>query len=138
EVEAIPEHVSVVAAMVRAALASPTIQEAARSRHHKELYVAAPVGDRLLEGFVDLLIETPEGLVIVDYKTDSVRDEAEIDAQLAHHQLQGAAYAVALQSSTGRPVVDCRFVFCRSSGAIERSVPDLRAQMERVAAALAA
>ena len=44
-----------------------------RSRaSHKELYVAAPVGDRVIEGYVDLLVETPDGLVIVDYKTDTV------------------------------------------------------------------
>jgi hypothetical protein len=34
-------------------------------------------------------------------------------------------------------VVDCRFVFCRASGAIERSVADLDAAKARVRAVLA-
>ena len=38
--------------------------------HWRELFVAAMVGDRVLEGYIDLLVRTPEGLVIVDYKTD--------------------------------------------------------------------
>jgi ATP-dependent exoDNAse (exonuclease V) beta subunit len=134
EIESIPESVEHVTRMVRSALESDAVQLAITRPHHKELYVAAPVGQRLIEGYVDLLIETPEGLVIVDYKTDGVRSDAELDEKLAGYELQGAAYALALQEVTGRPVVDCRFVFCRPSGAIERSVPNLRDAVERARA----
>jgi ATP-dependent helicase/nuclease subunit A len=92
----------------------------------------------LIEGYVDLLIETDDGLVVVDYKTDEVRSEADVDAKLAGYELQGAAYAVALEASTGLRVVECRFVFCRPSGAIERSVADLAQAMQRVRAHLRA
>ena len=34
----------------------------------------------LVEGFIDLLIDTPDGLVVVDYKTDQVPSDAELDA----------------------------------------------------------
>jgi ATP-dependent helicase/nuclease subunit A len=132
DLEAVPEHAAMIAAMAHSALASDAVQLAAKAVSHKEIYVAAPVGDRVIEGYIDLLIETPEGLVIVDYKTDTVASEADVDAKLATYELQGAAYAVALEESTGMAVLDCRFVFCRRSGAIERRVADLDSAKERV------
>jgi ATP-dependent helicase/nuclease subunit A len=130
--EAIPEHAGLVAAMVRSALASAAVREAADAVHHKEIYVAAPVGGRVVEGYVDLLIEGPGGLVIVDYKTDTVRSEGELDEKLSTYEVQGAAYAVAIEEATGLQVVDCRFVFCRPGGAVERSVTDLEQVKQRV------
>ena len=132
ELEAVPEHADLIAAMARSALASDAVHLAAKAVSHREIYVGAPVGDRVIEGYIDLLVETPDGLVIVDYKTDTVASEADVDAKLAAYELQGAAYAVALEVSTGMPVVDCRFVFCRPSGAIERRVADLAAAKDRV------
>ena len=141
-IESIPGHEGVVALLARSALASGAVQLAidAAGRgathypvaHYKELFVAAPVGDRVIEGYVDLLIDTPEGLIVVDYKTDSARTEAEIDAKLASYELQGASYAVALETVTGRTVIDCLFVFCNTRGAIERSVADLDGLKARV------
>jgi ATP-dependent helicase/nuclease subunit A len=85
-----------------------------------------------------LLVQTPDGLVIIDWKTDSASSPKEIDAKLAAYELQGATYAVALEESTGMDVVECRFVFCKAHGAIERSVVDLTAAKQRVRDALAA
>ena len=95
-----------------------------------------PVGDRVIEGYVDLLVETPDGLVVVDYKTDSARTEAEIDAKLAAYELQGAAYAVALEMAPGRRSSSA--ASCSADRrAVERSVADLPAAMARVRATLA-
>ncbi len=137
ELEAIPEHHDTVAAMVRSALRSHAVTLAARWPHHKELYVAAPVGDHLVEGYVDLLVETAEGLVVVDYKTDTVRSDADVDRKLDSYELQAATYAEALEIATGLPVIECRFVFCRPSGAIERAVRDLPGARGRVRDVLA-
>ena len=63
-------HGDAVAAMVGAALISPTVAAAATHRHWRELFVAVPVGDGVLEGYVDLVVEDEDGLVVVDYKTD--------------------------------------------------------------------
>jgi len=41
-----------------------------------------PEGDRVLEGFINLLYEDGEGVAIVDYKTDSWRDASELDAKV--------------------------------------------------------
>jgi ATP-dependent helicase/nuclease subunit A len=137
EIEAVPELAEQIAAAVRSALASDAVDLARRHPHHKEMFVAAPVGASAVEGYIDLLIDTPDGLVIVDYKTDTVLKTDDIDAKLARYGLQGATYAVALEAATGQRVVDCRFVFCRASGAIERSVDDLPAAMDEVRARLA-
>ncbi|HVE45686.1 MAG TPA: UvrD-helicase domain-containing protein [Acidimicrobiales bacterium] len=127
-----------IAAMARAALESSTVQEAAAHRNWRELYVAAPIGSITLEGFVDLLYETSDGLVVVDYKTDAVTTEAEMAGAVARHRLQGAAYAVALEEALGRPVKACRFVFVCGGVAREREIEDLLAAMAEVRAILAA
>ena len=132
DLEAISEHADTVEGLVRSALASESVELAARHGAHREIYVAAPLGDVVVEGYVDLLVTAPEGLIIVDYKTDTASTTAAIDAKVAAYELQGAAYAVALEASTGRTVVECRFVFCNALGAIERSVTDLEAAKDRV------
>ncbi len=136
DLETIPELANTVAALVRSGLASDSIALAIAHPHHRELFVAAPVGSRGIEGYVDLLIEGPDGLIVVDYKTDSARSEAEVDAKLAGYALQGASYAVALEQATGMPVVDCRFVFLRTAGAIERSVENLEGAKAQVRSTL--
>lgn len=138
ELHAIPDTVDLVLALVTSALESDAVGLARSNRSYRELYVAAPLGDVMIEGYIDLLVETPEGLVIVDYKTDSASSQREIDEKLAAYELQGAAYAVALEESTGVDVVECRFVFCKAKGAIERSVVDLADAKRRVRDAVAA
>ena len=54
---------------------------------------ARPIGDRLLEGYVDLLYRADDGLVVVDYKTSATADPAELDRRVEGYRLQGAAYA---------------------------------------------
>ncbi len=119
-------------AMARAALASTSVQEAVGHLNWRELYVAAPVGSITLEGFVDLLYETSDGLVVVDYKTDAVTTEADITGAVARHRLQGAAYALALETALGRPVNACRFLFLSGGMAREREIEDLGEAMADV------
>ena len=123
--EGVGDSAAEVERLARAALASPSVRAAVAGRHWRELYVAAPVGAVTVEGFVDLLYETADGLVVVDYKTDAVRADAEIDAAVARYRLQAAAYALALETSLGRPVAGCRFVFVSGGHARERAVDDL-------------
>jgi ATP-dependent exoDNAse (exonuclease V) beta subunit len=125
-------HEVTIARLAAAALASPTVREAAGVRHWRELFVAVPLGDRLLEGYVDLLYERSDGLVVVDYKTDAWADEAELEAKLNRYRLQGASYATAVQRVTGRPVTTCRFLFLSEQGAVARDVPDLAVAVQEV------
>jgi ATP-dependent exoDNAse (exonuclease V) beta subunit len=125
EREGIAERAAEVAALVRVALRAPSLDLARSNRHWRELYVSAPVGGALVEGFIDLCIELQDGLVIVDYKTDPVSGEHEIAAKLDRYRIQGAAYALALETIMGREVAGCRFVFIGPDEVIERSLPDL-------------
>ena len=133
--ESVPEHIETIAASVRSALQAPIVASCSTARHWKELFVAAPVGGVTIEGYVDLLVETPEGLVVVDYKTDSVRNVAEVDAKLDRYSLQGAAYAAAVEAATGLTVVDVQFVFARPDGPVVRSVDDLVVRRQQVISA---
>ena len=138
--EGVIGHEAQIAALARAALASDTLHQAVASEHRREMYVAAPVGDILLEGYVDLTYRSrdPDGLVVVDYKTDAWRDDAELDEKLARYRLQGAAYAVALETATGLPVVGCVFLFLTPDRAVARPIQDLAAATAAVRARLGA
>ncbi len=125
EREGIAELGSEVARYVNMALTAPVLDLARRYRHWRELYVAAPLGDALIEGYIDLCIEGDDGLIVVDYKTDLVTSEADIDAKLETYRIQGAVYAVALEHLTGRPVAECRFVFIGPTGVVERALSGL-------------
>jgi ATP-dependent helicase/nuclease subunit A len=120
--------------LARAALGSHAVRDAVASgRYWRELYVSSLVGDTLVEGFIDLLYESPDGLIVVDYKTDSVRSAADVDAAATRYRLQGATYAAALEKMLGRPVAAVRFVFTSGAVAVERDVDDLPGAMAEVA-----
>jgi ATP-dependent exoDNAse (exonuclease V) beta subunit len=129
--EGIPGREEEIALLVRNARQSKAVRAAlASKRYWREVYVAAEVGGGTVEGFIDLLYESPEGLVVVDYKTDEVPGAAAIEAAMGRYSLQGAAYAVALEAALGRPVARCTFVFVRPRG--EHDIPDLPAAMRQV------
>ncbi len=115
----------VVATAVTQVLAAPTVQAAlAASRHWRELEIDIPVGPAIIHGVIDLLAELDGELVLVDYKTDRVAPAA-LDARVATYAPQLAAYALAIESHTGRRVARAVLVFVGPEGAVEREVPDL-------------
>jgi ATP-dependent helicase/nuclease subunit A len=136
--EGIVGHERTVATRARRALSTRVVHEAVAHGFRREMYVATPVGDTTLEGYVDLVYRRSDGLVVVDYKTDAWADDADLDTKLARYRLQGAAYAVALEQATGNAVAECVFVFLGDREARELPVSDLPAAMREVRAALAA
>jgi ATP-dependent exoDNAse (exonuclease V) beta subunit len=120
--------------MVSAAINAPAVREAVatQGRYWREVYVGATLEGVTLEGFIDLLYEGPDGLVVVDYKTDVVPSEADLDAALARYRLQGAAYVLALEETLGRPVARCVFVFVRAGDVREHALENLPAAVEAV------
>jgi len=107
-------------------LDAAVVRSAVGRRSWREVPVAATVDGKLLEGFVDLLVEAEDGLVVVDYKTDRVPGDADVDAALARYTPQGAAYALAIEQVLDRPVRRCVFVFAREGApAVEREIADL-------------
>jgi ATP-dependent helicase/nuclease subunit A len=126
--------------LIRAGLASDVVRAAAGARHWRELYVAAPLVDDpdspVVEGFIDLayLDGGPDepGLVIVDYKTDAVVDDADRIAKASRYRLQGATYALAAERSTGLTVQRVVFCFLSGDGSVEVDIEDLPAAMAEV------
>ena len=113
--EGIAGRQDVIEAFVRSALASDEVRDAARTRHWKEVYVAAPLSDAdaaaspptVVEGFVDLMYEDPStgGLVVVDYKTDALGAMPDADSERAQqYRQQCAAYAWCLARAASKPV----------------------------------
>ena len=98
------------------------MRQAGQSRHWKEVYVGIPYADGVLEGYIDLLYEDPDGLVIVDYKTDAWRSDAELDEKVARYAVQLRAYAEAVGTAVGREVIRAELLFLRASGATMREV----------------
>jgi ATP-dependent exoDNAse (exonuclease V) beta subunit len=84
----------------------------------------------LLEGFVDLLYELPDGrLAIIDYKTDSVSG-AEVDRRMERYRLQGGVYGLLVTEVTRRQVARIEFVFV-AAGEV-RTVTDVAAVVGEV------
>jgi ATP-dependent helicase/nuclease subunit A len=114
-----------VAALVRSALAAPIVKQAAAGAegvdHWRELFVVAELGATVLEGYVDLLVRTPDsnGLVIVDYKTDQWRVGADRDERIARYRHQLAAYGVALGRLLDEPITGGILVHCVVDGPAE-------------------
>ncbi len=116
--EGVPGREREVRALAASVLAAPTVRAAVEGGwdRWREVPVAAEVDGVLVEGFIDLLVRTSEGLVVVDYKTDQVTGAAELDAALSRYSVQGAAYALALEVALGEPVTRCVFVFAAPTG----------------------
>jgi ATP-dependent exoDNAse (exonuclease V) beta subunit len=132
EAESVTDRRADVDTLVRAALGSPSVREAATCPHWREVYVCTPIDDRLLEGYIDLLYRTPEGLVVVDHKTAATSDPAELDRRVEGYRIQGASYALAVAATTAEPVVRVTFLFLTPDGAVERHLSRLDQSVEEV------
>jgi len=98
--------------LVQWAIDSGVVRRAVSSgRYYREVFVSAPIEGILVEGFLDLLFEEADGLVIVDYKTDSLSGEDEIRQTTERYRIHGGAYALALDPSSGRPAKEVVFLF---------------------------
>jgi ATP-dependent helicase/nuclease subunit A len=123
-----------VAALARSAIQAPIVRQVvAGADHWRELFVAAPVADRVLEGYVDLLVRTASGLVIVDYKTDQWSGPAQTAERVGRYRMQLAAYGAALEVVLDEPIRAGVLVRCRSGEAAEQiDVPDWEAALAEV------
>jgi ATP-dependent exoDNAse (exonuclease V) beta subunit len=109
-------------ALCRSALDSDIVQHAAQQPHWREVYVGVPHGDQVLEGYIDLLYQDDDGLVVVDYKTDSWRSDPDLDAKVDRYRVQLSAYATAVRDAVGRDVTRAVLLFLSATGAVAREV----------------
>ena len=121
--EGIPNRVDDVIELSRRAVKSESVRRAVASqRLWREVPVATPVEGGFLHGFIDLLFEESDGLVVVDYKTDSVEEDRVEDA-VGKYRLQGGAYACAVKKATGKRVKEVIFNYLAANK--EVPLPDL-------------
>ena len=120
--EEIPAQADEVAALAQAALESAIVRRAAdgrrdgRAAYYREVFISAPLPNgTLMEGFIDLLLDEPEGLTIIDYKTDSVETPDDIAQAAQRHAVQMGLYAWAAGQVTGKPVRQAVLLFLRPS-----------------------
>jgi PD-(D/E)XK nuclease superfamily len=77
----------------------------------------------VLEGFIDLVIESGDGIEIVDWKTDDI-EEDEVDVRLDEYRIQAGLYVYGLEAALGRPVSEVTYVFAKPK--VEKSLGDPR------------
>ena len=100
--------------------------------YYREVFVSAKLGDRLVEGFIDLLIDEPEGVSIVDYKTDRLSPK-QVQELGPEYEIQLGLYAWAVAETTKRPVKRATLLFLRPEE--ERRYPDADALISKAKAA---
>ena len=131
--EGVPGRETDIARHCRVAIESDVVRRAVASgRYWREVPVAVARGQGSLHGFIDLLFDEGDGLVVVDYKTDSI-DEHEAPEAVNRYRLQGGAYAHAIQVLTGRPVKEAVFLYLQPRR--EERLPDLPQAMQDALAA---
>ena len=109
----IPALVNDVAGRASTALRTGVVHQAGQSgRAWREVYLIVREGDRYLEGYIDLLAESPDGkLVVVDYKTDRVDSPDDVAAKDAYYAPQLAQYQSAIRAVVGVDDVTTQLVF---------------------------
>jgi ATP-dependent helicase/nuclease subunit A len=89
--------------------------------------------DHFSAAYTEQFVRTPDGLVIVDYKTDHFGRAGDRAERLARYRFQLAAYGVALAQVLDEPVVGGILVHCRPDGPAEQlDVPDWPGALEAV------
>ncbi len=120
------------AAALERFLVSPLAEEIRQAQHVLREYrftllvdagicdaAAAGTDQVLLQGVVDCCFETPEGLAVVDFKTDRVRTEAEARERAEHYRPQLEAYSLALSRVLEQPVARRVLFFLHTGTAVD-------------------
>jgi len=60
-------------------------------------------------------------LVIVDFKTDAIKDERALEEKVRHYAPQGVLYSMAVEAITQKKIKEVSLLFL--SAQVERSIP---------------
>ena len=101
-VAATPDEVTAARQLIGAVLSHELLAEARRAAARGALFRETPTtivrDGQMIEGNVDLAFETPDGFVVIDFKTDRAEGES-LDTYVRQVQL----YAQAIGQATGKP-----------------------------------
>ena len=118
EAEGISDAAKEVLDLSRNALATETVKglikmvKQGSANYYREVFVSTRLGDNLVEGFIDLLIDAPDGITIVDYKTDRLTTK-QVQELGPEYEVQLGLYAWAVSKTTGKPVREATLLFLR-------------------------
>jgi ATP-dependent helicase/nuclease subunit A len=90
----------------------------------------------VLRGVIDCLIDAPDGLIILDYKTDRLRAGAELDERIRAYSIQMQAYAHAAAAILDKAVCRRVLVFLAARRVVE--VPPAAPQIAALCAGFGA
>jgi ATP-dependent helicase/nuclease subunit A len=77
------------------------------------LPIAGSTERTVLRGVIDCLLETEDGLWILDYKTDRVADAAELERRIDGYTVQLQLYALAAAAVFAQKVIGAALIFLR-------------------------
>ena len=141
EAEGIDDQVQEVIDLSRNALESETVRglreavERGAAGYYREVFVSAELDGALVEGFIDLLIDGPDGVSIVDYKTDRLTAK-QVQELGPEYEVQLGLYAWAVGETTKRQVKGATLLFLRPEE--ERAYDDIDALIAQARAAAGA
>jgi len=131
--EAIPHRAREVERLVDWVLRSSqvAVRACAAGRALREVPFAVSVDGTVLEGFIDLVIETGDGIEIVDWKTDQIEPE-EVAERLREYETQAGLYVYGLEAATGRRVSAVTYVFASAQVEVSPGDPGTLAEAARL------
>ena len=77
----------------------------------------------VIQGIADVAVLLPDEIWLLDFKTDHIRDEAELTAKVKHYEPQLKIYALALSRIFRKPVTQCwlRFLSAEKTVSVKPS-----------------
>jgi len=135
--EAVPHRENDVAKLVRWVVSESDAWKRAQGavRAMREVPFALESDGTVLEGYIDLVLQTADGIEIIDWKTDQIARDG-ITERLEQYKLQAGLYVYGLESATGQRVSKVTYVF--ASPRVEESIGDPAVLAEAAREALAA
>ena len=92
-------------------------EHAATARRELPFVYAGPppasANRSIIRGVIDCVLDTPAGLIVIDYKTDRPRDDQDLEERLAGYRAQLRLYAEAAGAILARPVARAILVLLR-------------------------
>jgi ATP-dependent helicase/nuclease subunit A len=130
--EAIPHRVRDVERLVRWVVRKSAAWQRARgaTRAMREVPFAMESDGKVLEGFIDLVLQTPDGIEIVDWKTDQIAAD-KVAERLREYEPQAGLYVYGLESATGARVLRVTYVFASAEVEASPGEPAVLAEAAR-------
>jgi ATP-dependent helicase/nuclease subunit A len=130
--EAIPHRARDVERLVRWVVRESAAWQRARgaTRAMREVPFAMEIDGKVLEGFIDLVLQTPDGIEIVDWKTDQIAADKVVE-RLREYEPQAGLYVYGLESATGARVSRVTYVFASAEVEASPGEPAVLAEAAR-------